>query len=83
MLCGPMMYRHIFGPAVSRQWLAEGAGIGLEGARPDGPRCGGGPEQTSNRTRKKTDLKGFARGEHGYGLGVTEAGLRVRCPRNR
>lgn len=24
LLWGPMMYRHIFGPAVSRQWLAEG-----------------------------------------------------------
>jgi hypothetical protein len=24
LLWGPMMYRHIFGPAVSRQWLADG-----------------------------------------------------------
>lgn len=25
LLLGPMMYRHIFGPGIDRQWLAEGA----------------------------------------------------------
>jgi hypothetical protein len=51
LLLGPMMYRHIFGSSVDREWLAEGAvnSFWKAHARPEFQEHGGGG---TNRKRE-------------------------------
>lgn len=54
LLLGPMMYRHIFGPAIDRTWLAEGTveSFWKAHARKKEP-SGENPEQRGKRNRAR------------------------------